>query len=203
MKKLLLLTSILFGSIGYAGSASQVTLHDFDSAPTGDYFGTWVGATSTSGGIFTVGSPADNAGSLQYQPLGMTIDTAAMNFTQITVTARIDAGNDINGELRVVLVDGDGIDAVLASFASSLFNTDSFTSQTIALTPYVSSGTPGNASNIQYFNLIGNGTTGAFRMSIDSVVLSAAVVPEPATYVMFFGLGALVFVAVRRRLTRA
>lgn len=180
-------------SIGVA----QVTIDDFSTLTVGsNEAGSWTGATSVSAGVFTVGAGADNSGTFLFVPPIATvpINATALNFTQVSVTARIDGGNLAPGFL-VILFDGNGNGALFGTFSAATYSAG-FTTQTVTLAPHANGGL---ASDIQYYGIAGTGTTDAFRMSFDAVTISAAAVPEPSTYAMIAGVLAFGFVAWRRR----
>ena len=119
----------------------------------------------------------------------------ATGFLKISVTARLESGNTAPGFI-INLFDGDGsgTTALTATFSASNFNSVSFTTGTALLTVHPEMG---NAANIQYFGISGTGTAVPFRVSFDSISVSA--IPEPGTYAALTGLLVLGFAAWRRR----
>lgn len=198
MKKILALFIVFFAST--AISRAQITFDDFSSTPSGYEFGSWTAATSASSGVFTVASPADNSGSYLYAAPITTgpFNFTSLNITQVTVTARIDVGNAAQGFL-ITFFDSAYNGALAGTFSTASFSSG-FTTQTVTLNVYAGGG---SASDISYYGIAGSGTTDAFRVSFDSIAVSAAAVPEPTTYAGIFGLLALGFAAWRRRKVQA
>lgn len=190
----------MFVAVTLAATAkAQITLDDFSSLVLGsNEADSWIGATSVSGGVFTVGPNADNAGSFLFvTPIVATpFSATALNLSTVSVTARIDSGNLAPGFL-VILFDSEGNGALMGTFATSSF-TSSFSTQTVSLTAHPNSGV---VTDISYYGIAGSGTGDAFRISFDSV--SVAPVPEPSTYATIAGFIALGLAVWRRRAARA
>lgn len=195
MKKLILAAAALLSA---AALQAQVVLTDFSVAPDPSFAtGTWSTATvSTVGGVFTIGTGADNSGT-QYIDVSSLNLASASNLLSLAVTARIDSGNAAT-QFTVNLFDSNLNGIVSAVFNSSSFNTSGFTTATSALGLYqgaISANVP-----VAYAQIAGGGNTAAFRFSFDSLVANTpAPVPEPSTYAAILGAGALAFVAYRRR----
>lgn len=173
---------------------AQLTIDDFTSAPAGYPSTGWTSAISTSGGLFTVGTGALDDGTFQYAPnLGGAFNASSQTF-DVTVTARIDAGNTATGFV-VVFFDAGGTGTRSAAFSSTLF-TSTLTTQTLTLGSYGG----GDAAAITLYGIAGIGAGDKdFRFTFDSITVSPTAVPEPATYAMFAGVLTLGFVVWRRR----
>jgi hypothetical protein len=190
------LKSYLFCLLTLVGTCSASTLlSDFNSLPTnGDFFvgGTWTNEVSFSGSSMTVGSSlADGTGSFSYALLA----AGTYSFTVgdvLNYNAQINSSN-ASTILTVDLVDSLGNTALTAAINTSSWVNNVAKSGSVSL---ISSGT-GNASDIKFFSLTGDGTTSLFRMSINQLSVSA--IPEPSTFAALFGAAALGMAACRRR----
>jgi len=194
MKKLILAAAALLTATALQ---AQIVLADFSAAPdSGSATGSWSTATvSTSGGVFTIGSGADNSGAQFIDVSSLNLGSAS-NYLSLAVTARIDSGNAAT-QFTVNLFDDQGNGIVSAVFNSSSFNTSGFTTATALLGLY-DGATTANV-NVALVQIAGGGNTSAFRFSFDQIAANANVIPEPGTYAAIIGALALGLVAYRRR----
>jgi hypothetical protein len=170
------------------------TLSTFDSLGGGNYGGSWVtpiNAISLTSGVATIGSPALADGNFEFADISagtISLDTSLV----LNYTARVDVGN-LSNSFLVRIADTSGDYSLQALIVTTSWVSAQFVTGSAVLT---SSGT-GDASQSAYFTLSGDGSTNAFRMSFDSLSVSA--IPEPSSYTTLFGVTALGACLLRRR----
>lgn len=175
---------------GSLASHAQV-ISNFDSLGGVNYGGVWVPNVTFNAGIASVGSPSLADGNFEFADISagvISINTGLV----LNYTARVDA-NNLSNSFLVRFADSEGNYSVEAIILTNSWTVGQFVTGTAAL---VSAG-PGNLSDTAFFTITGDGASTAFRMSFDSLSISA--VPEPSTYAAIAGVAALGFCAVRRR----
>jgi hypothetical protein len=189
LTKYLVFAVLLFG---LKASAATSLLSDFNSISGASITGSWVGQTSLSSGVFTVGGAAKDE-------IGFTFNSSinATSYGYLEIIAKVDSGNASNFSIR--FEDSNLNEYVVTLLASSF--TSSLTTIYVPLNWTAANSANGfDSSSITAWGFGGNGVgTVAFAYSVDQLALSTSAVPEPATYAAIFGLAALGFGAVRRR----
>ena len=200
IKTLWVLPFILFGVSLNAGTLPIIsnfngsTLADLGGFPSLN--GSWSnsGEMTLSSGILTIGSAsATGEGNLTFAAITSS-PYAWTAGNQLSYTASVNAGN-ASTSFTVALLDAVGISVLTATINTSGWVAGTPVSSTALFTP---TGLGGSTSTLTYFNLSGDSSANAFRMSFDQFSITA--IPEPSTYVALFGAATLGLAAWRKRL---
>lgn len=193
MKKTI--ATLAFLLAGCISAANAQVISNFDSLGGDNYSGDWIAATSISGGVATIGAPALADGFLAFAD----IQAGTISLSQpllLSYVARVDAGN-LSNSFSVSFADTNGDYTNTSVIVTTGWIVGEFISGTVAIMP-TGNGSP---SDVAFFTLSGDNTSNAFRMSFDSLTLSA--IPEPATYAALAGAVGLGLAMVRRRKVRS
>lgn len=179
MKKLNLLVFFLLSAI----IGRSQTISDFSTLGGEQYGGAWVNPVnfiSFNAGVATVGASALADGNFEYADISA--GTISLNTSLVlNFTARVNEGNQSNSFLVRFADVENGDYAIQAVVVTTTWVTNEWVSGTATLT---TSGA-GNANNLAYFTVTGDGSADAFRMSFDNFSISA--IPEPAAWAGVLG----------------
>ena len=202
IKTLLVLPLVLLGASLNAGTLLPIisnftALTDLTSSGINTNYaagGTWAnsGEMTFASGVLTVGSTtAISSDSFNYASITSSpyVWTAG---NRLSYTASVNAGN-LSANFVVNLVDSGGTPVLTAVINTSGWLAGTPVSGTALFTPTGS----GSTSTLTYFNLTGDGTANAFRMSFDQFSITA--IPEPSTYVALFGVATIGLAVWRKR----
>jgi hypothetical protein len=185
---------VLGCSFAWSASAQTIVLDNFNSgSATGAVITatSWVGNVVQNATTITVGGTAmDNNG---WGASNLSINATGMNY--LTITAERNSGNAAPS-LVIGFLDS-SLNSQTFSVATSSFAVGSLTQVQIPITSWASV----NPAQITGWS-IGGGTPppglAAFAMTFDNLALSATAIPEPATFGLILGLGAMGFILFRR-----
>lgn len=151
----------------------------------------WVGNVTHNPTSITVGGTARDENG--WGVTGLSLDASAINF--LVITARRDTGN--TASTLFVQFEDLQLRTRLVSVSTSAFAFGSLTTVTVPLTAWTIDFGP---SQITGWNIGGGGIgTDDFRMTLDTLSLTASAIPEPSTYAALLGLATLALAAHRRR----
>lgn len=198
MKNFLTKSLIGFTLLASVAGAQVIVLDDFNTgtvsgaAKTGT---SWLGQVTQNPTTLTIGGSAMNDNG--WEDTGLSLDLSAMNF--IYITAQRDSGHNAATNFVVEFIDS-LLGAQQFTVPTSSFLVGTLTQVQIA----IGSWTIDPAQITDW--TIGGGTTPtlAYRMTLDSLKVSASAIPEPSTYAAMAGALVLGFaVWHRRRVARA
>lgn len=210
MKKLV---SALLLAVLTTASHAQVVLQNFSAVVNANtfFYGTWESTGDAGGSVNPAGTFSQGSGVYTIDGAGVTnsdtslieffntspVSIGTNGFLEITAT-RLSTNATAASSFQVTLVDTGGKTA-FSTFTTALFAVDTPTTVTSAIT--ANSGFTATAiDSIQISGALPNGTA-RFSFTFDTLsAVASAAVPEPSTYAQIaLGLGALGFIAYRRR----
>jgi len=166
---------VLLGIPSARNSAQTVVLDNFNSgtvrgAPIAGY--SWVGQVTQNSQSITVGGTArDDNG---WGATGLSLNLSGLNYVRIT--AQRDAGN-LNQSLALQLVNNDTLDTLIVSVASSAFLQGAMTQVQIPIAALLGGFNLSNIGDWSLGGMLPNPGTSAFRMTIDHLAMSNALLP--------------------------